>query len=134
MSTAESRRVALQWLECSTKGRYDDLSALTASEMTWWISGLKETLATAGTYTSAERKGQMKKLFAGPKSFKFTVIRITAEGDTVVVEGFVRFENEEARVYKNDVILKFVVKDGKLQSLREYVGLVPHLIFRGTCI
>ena len=61
MSTAESRRVALQWLECSTEGRYDDLSALTESEMTWWISRLKEIFATAGTYTSAERKGQMKK-------------------------------------------------------------------------
>ena len=134
MSTAESRRVALQWVECATEGRYDDLSALTALGMTWWISGLKETFAMAGTYTFAERKEQMKKLFAGPKSFKFTVMGITAEGDTVVVEGFVRFENEEARVYKNDVILKFVVKDGKVQSLREYVDLVPLLKFKEAYI
>ena len=134
MSTEVSRRVALQWVGCMAEGRHDDLFAITAPEGTWWISGLKETSAMAGTYTFTERKDQIKKLFAGKKSFEFTIKGVTAEGDTVVVEAIVRLETEDARVYANDIMLKFVVKDGKVQSLREYADLVPVLKFKGAHI
>ena len=132
MSTEESRRVALQWVECIAEGRDDDLSAITAPEGTWWISGLKETSAMAGTYTFTERKDHLKKLFAGKKSFEFPIKGVTAEGDTVIVEALIRVETEDARVYANDMLLKFVVKDGKVQSLKEYADLVPVLKFIGA--
>ena len=134
MSTEENRRVTLQWVECIAEGRDDDLFAITAPEGTWWVSGLKETSAMAGTYTFTERKDQLKKIFAGKKSFELPIKGVTAEGDTVVVEALIRVETEDARTYANDIIFKFVVKDGKVQSLREYVDLVPLLKFKGAYI
>ena len=132
MSLAEdSRRVALEWIKCATEGRFDDLMALGAPDATWWISGLKETFPYVGTQPYAEREGLLKELFKEAISITFTVRGITTEGDTVVIEGMPRAEAKDGRIYMNNVMLKFVVRDGKVQSLREYVDLVPVLKFMG---
>jgi ketosteroid isomerase-like protein len=66
-------------------------------------------------------------------SFTFEVRGITSEGDTVVVEGAPRGERKDGRIYVNDVtvMLKFVIKDGKIQSVREYVDVIAVLKFMG---
>jgi hypothetical protein len=47
---------------------------------------------------------------------------ITVESDTIVVEGAPRGETQDWRIYVNEVtIMKFVVKDGKIQSVGKYV-------------
>ena len=130
--TEESRRVVLQWIDCVVEGRFDDLIALGAPNATWWVSGLKETSPLIGTYPYAEREKQLKELLQEAITFTFTVRGITAEGDTVVVEGAPRMEAQDGRIYANDVMMKFVVKDGKIQSLREYVDCLAVLKFTGA--
>jgi ketosteroid isomerase-like protein len=125
----ESRRVALEWVQCITDYRIDDLMALGAPDATWWISGLKETFPFAGTQPYAEREKQLKDVFKDKKSSAFTIRGITTEGDTVVLEGSPRLEVQDGRVYENDVMVKFIIKDGKIQSLREYVDLNAVLKF-----
>lgn len=142
-SAEESRRIALQWVKCIIENRIDDLMALGAPEATWWISGLKEISPYAGTYPYSERGEQMKEVFKEKKSSMFTIRGITTDysdsegggGDTVVIEGSPRFEVQDGRIYENDVMLKFVIKDGKIQSLREYLDLFAVLKFVGdkTC-
>ena len=132
MSAEESRRIALQWVECLIKNSLDDLMALGAPDATWWISGLKETSPYAGTYPYSERGEQMKEIFKEKKSSTFTIRGITTEGDTVVIEGSPRFEVQDGRIYENDVVLKFVIKDGKIQSLREYLDFFAVLKFMGA--
>lgn len=132
MSAEESRRVALQWIECLTDNRLDDLMALGAPDATWWVSGQKELFPLAGSFPYADRKEQMREVFKDKKSSVFTMRGITTEGDTVVIEGSPRFEVQDGRVYENDVMLKFVIKDGKVQSLREYVDLYAVLKFVGA--
>lgn len=134
MSAEESRRIALQWIECLTEFRLDDVTALGAPDATWWISGLKEASPFTGTYPYAEREKQMKEVFKDMKSSTFTIRGITTEGDTVVIEGSPRFEVQDGRIYENDVVLKFVIKDGKVQSLREYVDIFAVLKFMGAKI
>lgn len=131
-SAEESRRVILQWIDCIAEGRIDDLMALGAPDATWWVSGLKETSPLAGTYPYADRENHLKELLKDAISFSFTIRGITTEGDTVVVEGAPRLETQDGRVYTNDVILKFVVKDGKVISLREYVDFFAVLKFKGA--
>ena len=129
MSLAEeSRRVVLQWIECLNEARFDDLFALGAPDATWWLSGQKEMCEFCGTYPYAEREPQLKSMIQDSK-FKITVKGITTEGDTVVVEGAPRGEAKNGRIYVNDLVFKFVVKDGKIQSLKEYADLVPILKF-----
>ena len=118
MTAEESRRIALQWVECLIENRLDELMALAAPDATWWISGQKETFPYSGTYPYDEREKQMKGLFKEKKSSAFTIKGITSEDDTVVIEGSPRFEVEDGRIYENDVVLKFVInKDGKIQSI-----------------
>ena len=90
---------------------------------------MKEISPFAGTYPYAEREKQMKEVFKEKKSSTFTIRGITTEGDTVVIEGSPRFEVQDGRVYENDVVLKFVIKDGRVQSLREYLDLFAVLKF-----
>ena len=133
MSIAEeSRGVVLQWIDCAVEGRFDDLMALGAPDATWWVSGLKETSYLCGTYPYAEREKHFKELLQDAISFKFEIRGITAEGDTVVIEAAPRAETRDGRIYVNDVMMKFVVKDGKIQSVREYVDLVAVLKFMGA--
>lgn len=132
MSAEESRRIALQWVECLIENRIDDLMALGAPDATWWISGQKETFPYSGTHPYAERGKQMKEVFKEKKSSTFTIKGITAEGDAVVIEGSPRFEVQDGRIYENDVVLKFIIKDGKVQSLREYLDLFAVLKFMGA--
>ena len=129
MSAEESRRVALQWVQYLIENRLDGIMALGAPDATWWVSGQKETFPYAGSYPYAERENQMKEVFKDKKSSTFTIRGITTEGDTVVIEGSPRFEVQDGRVYENDVVLKFVIKDGKVQSLREYIDLCAVLKF-----
>ena len=58
-----------------------------------------------------------------------TIRGITTEGDTVVLEGAPRGERKDGGIYVNDVMLKFVIKDGKIQSLKEYADLLSILKF-----
>ena len=130
MSLAEDRRrVVLQWIEYAIEGRFDDLMALGASDTTWWISGLKETTPYNGTYPCAERDKHLKELLKEAISFKFAIKVITTEGDSVVVEGAPRAEAQDGRIYVNGVMIKCVVKDGKIQSMREYVDFFAVLKF-----
>ena len=131
MSLAEeSRRVVLHWIECAVEGRFDELMALGAPDATWWISGLKETSPLTGTYPYAERAKHLKEMLKEAISFTFAIIGITTEADTVVVEGIPRVEAQDGRIYVNDAMVKFVVKDGKIQSIREYVDFIPFLKFK----
>ena len=129
MSAEESRRIALEWIKCRTEDRFDDLLAMGAPDATGWVSGLKETSPLTGTYPYAERVKQMKEFFKDEKSSTFSIRGITTEGDTVVIEGSPRFELEDGRVYENDVMLKFVIRDGKIQSFREYLDFSAVLKF-----
>jgi len=132
MSAEENRRIALQWIGYLTESRYDELFALGAPDATWWLSGLKETSPFAGTYPYAEREKHMREVFKEKKSSKFTMRDITTEGDTVIIEGSPKVEVPDGRVYENDVVLKFVFKEGKIQSLREYLDFLAILKFMGA--
>lgn len=132
MSAEENRRIALLWVEYLTENRLDDLVALGAPDATWWVSGLKETSPLVGTYPYADRKMHLEEAFKGRKTFTFSIRGSTAEGDTVVVEGSPRAEFQDGRIYKNDVVLIFVIKNGKIQSLREYLDLFAVLKLMGA--
>ena len=123
-SVEESCRVVSQWVESADEGRFDELMALGAPGATWWVSGLKETSPLTGTYPYAEREKHFKELLKDATSFTFTVKGISTEGDIVVVEGELSAESQDGGIYVNDDLMKFVVKDGKIQSVREYINFV----------
>jgi ketosteroid isomerase-like protein len=133
MPAEENRHIALQWIKCLIENRLDDLIALGAPNATWWVSGQKETSPFTGTMAYAERAEHMKEVFKGLKaSSTFTIKGVTTEDDIVVIEGSPKFEVEDGRIYENDNVLKFTIRDGKVQSLREYLDLFAVLKYMGA--
>ncbi|KAF8153109.1 hypothetical protein B0H34DRAFT_800360 [Crassisporium funariophilum] len=120
MSLAESHRVALEWARCIVEGRFDDLAALGAPGATWWMAGLKEKVPAAGLLPFAERVEGAREFFSGITNVSFTLVGVTTEGNTAVLEGVSRGEGADGRKYVNDLLVKFVVKDGRIESVREY--------------
>ncbi|KAF8153126.1 hypothetical protein B0H34DRAFT_722339 [Crassisporium funariophilum] len=133
MSTEESRRVAIEWYKCLEEFRVDDLIVLAAPGATWWVSGLKEISKFTGALPYAERALVIRELFGvGMKSYKFNLLSITAEGDTAVLEGSPSGESKDGRIFTNDLMVKLVVKDGKIQSVKEYIDLFVLFKFMGV--
>ncbi|KAJ3502617.1 hypothetical protein NLJ89_g8808 [Agrocybe chaxingu] len=122
MSAEQTRSVIQQWASALNTVDNAKLAGLAAPDATHWIAGLKEKIPYAGTVPYAERLTQMSTMFGQMKKIEVTVIEITVEGNTGILEIEAHGEGPSAgQIYDNNAILKFVVKDGKIQSLREYV-------------
>ncbi|KAF8153169.1 hypothetical protein B0H34DRAFT_94971 [Crassisporium funariophilum] len=132
MSTEESRRVAIEWAACVAEGRYDDLDALAAPDATWWISGLQSKIPYAGLLPFTARRAHIREIFKDATSLVVDVVGVTAEGDTAVLEAAPRAESGDGKVYENNLLIKFVVRDGKIRSVREYIDFFAIFKFMGV--
>ncbi|CAA7266150.1 unnamed protein product [Cyclocybe aegerita] len=133
MSSEQTRSVIQQWASAVNTVDGAKLAALAAPDAIHWIAGLKEKIPYAGSVPYAERLTKMSTMFGQMKNVQVTVIGITVEGNTGVLELEIHGEGPDAgQVYDNNAILKFVVKDGKIQSLREYVDFFALFKYLGT--
>ncbi|KAF8153127.1 hypothetical protein B0H34DRAFT_722342 [Crassisporium funariophilum] len=132
MSTEETRRVAIQVAACIDEGRFADLAAFAAPGATWWFAGLKEKIPTAGAIPFEERLKELGGIFHDIKTFSFNTHDITVEGNTAVIEGAPRGETHGGKVYENNAMIKLVIKDGKVETLREYVDFFAVFKFMGV--
>ena len=121
MSTPEQNKQTVKhFMEVFSSGNVDATLALMADTATWWVAG---SMPISGTYdkeafgkllggVSATCKGGAIKLMA--KAF-------TAEGDRVAVETESLADLNNGRHYNNHYHFLFVVRDGKVESVKEYL-------------
>lgn len=80
----------------------------------WWVLGIgtmnRETLIT-----------QLQAMLGSAKVAETKIIGTTAEGGRVAVESQGNFEFEDGRVYRNSYHHLFVVEDGVIRHVREYL-------------
>ncbi|CAA7262133.1 unnamed protein product [Cyclocybe aegerita] len=132
MTAEKTRSVIQQWVDALNTADHTTLFALAAPDATHWISGLEEKIPYAGSLPYAERLKQMAPIFGQMKSMKVKVLGLTVEGDTGVLEVESRGEGpNEGQVYENNVMMKFVVKEEKIQSIREYVDFLALFKYLG---
>ncbi|CAA7264408.1 unnamed protein product [Cyclocybe aegerita] len=121
MSTEETRSVIEQRVNAVSAFDIPALQNLAAPGARYWTSGPKEKIPFAGDLSYVDRIGGMPKGLGQVKSRKFTNRGIVVEGDTGVLELHLTGEAPGGHPLDNGVMMKFVVKDGKIQDVREYM-------------
>jgi ketosteroid isomerase-like protein len=122
MSTEDNKRLVLEFLGHYSAARYDAALDLLAEDCTWWLPGHPEEFPAAGSVDKAtvQRRlaGNLKLL---PHGLEITTGAITAEQDRVALEAESRGTLVNGREYHNSYHFLFVIADGKIRRVKEYL-------------
>ena len=122
MGIAENKKTVLGFIEALSSGNLKALDAALAEDATWWLPG---SLPVSGTHRG--KKGIFEGFLAKaaplfqPGSLAIEVRNTIAEGDCVAVEWIARGKTAKGKSYENYYHIMFEVKNGKVQTVREYV-------------
>lgn len=98
----------------------DALFALIHDEGSWSIPYREDRFAYAGFRDKAGLRELLSGFLGGFDSFRFDIVNIIAEGDKVAVEATSEGEGPAAAQYRNRYLLIFLLKDGKVHTVREH--------------
>ena len=122
MSSAESKKVVLQFIADLGAGNIEGIRSALADDATWWLPG---TLPVSGTFTGKQAifEGFFAKAFPffTPGTMSIEVQSAIAEDQAVAVEWIATATTAKGKPYKNYYHVRFDVKDGRIQAVREYV-------------
>jgi uncharacterized protein len=122
MSIDANKRLVRVFLEHYAGARYADALAMLAPDARWWLPGHAEEFPAAGWVdkTTVERRlaSNLKLL---PHGLEITIGEMTAEGDRVAVEAESKATLVNGRLYHNRYHFLFVVRDGGIQVVKEYL-------------
>jgi len=119
MGAEENKKVVLGLLEAMSAGNMSAVSNALADSATWWVAG---SFPLSGTMTKAKFCELFGNVGASTENgLRLTPKGITAEGDRVAVEAESYAKLKNGRTYQNQYHLLFVVRDGKVQQVREYM-------------
>jgi ketosteroid isomerase-like protein len=119
MSVEENKKIVLGFIENLSAGNANAVFGAMADSATWWVAG---NFALSGTKTKAQFAELIGQL--GPKidgGLRVTPKGVTAEGDRVAVEAESYAKMKNGKTYQNLYHFLFVVRDSKIQSVKEYL-------------
>lgn len=122
MGIADNKKVVAEFIEALSGGNIKALDAALAEDATWWLPG---SLPVSGTHRG--KKGIFEGFLAKaaplfqPGTLAIEVRNTVAEGDCVAVEWIARGKTAKGKAYENYYHIMFEVKNGKVQTVREYV-------------
>ena len=122
MSATESgsKQVVTRFMETFGTGDLDAIMDSMTDDVTWWVAGTIPGLS--GTYDKTAFRGLLTGIGEscnGP--IRLTPQVFTVEGDRVAVETESYAELKNGRVYNNQYHFVFVVRDGKVAQVKEYL-------------
>jgi uncharacterized protein len=114
-----NKRLIRDFMEAFGSGDIPRTMSYMADDATWWVAG---NFALSGTYTKAE----FEQLLGGVvetcrQPISLTPKAFTAEGDRVAVETESYTETNRGGVYQNQYHFLFVVRDGRIAQVKEYL-------------
>lgn len=119
MQTESNKQLVRSFFEAFSRGDIATAFALVNESANWWVPG---TLPFSGVKTKAQYMQVVSAIGRGfPAGLSLTVTGLTAEGDKVAAEVESLGKHINGRVYNNKYHFLFVVKDGKLQDIKEYM-------------
>jgi ketosteroid isomerase-like protein len=122
MSLDANKRLVREFLDHYANARYDTALAMLAPDARWWIPGHPQEFPAAGWADKAtvERRlaANLKLL---PHGIEIIVGDMTAEGDRVAVEAESKAKLVNGTLYHNRYHFLFVVRDGRIQTVKEYL-------------
>lgn len=122
MSTDDSRRVALSFVENFSAGNVQVALDLLADDATWWVAGQPGRFALAGLRTKAELPALFQWIgTALPAGVQVSLLGVTAENERVALEVEARGVAAGGDDYCNRIHFLFEVRGGRIRSVREYL-------------
>jgi uncharacterized protein len=119
---SDNKQVVRDYYRHVSAGERDAADALLADDATWWIAGKPERFALAGERTMAEHRRLLGTIASAlPHGVRVEVRAMTAEGDRVAAETETHGISAAGTVYDNRFHMLFVIRDGKIVHVREYL-------------
>lgn len=122
MKNSKERDVVLQYLNHMEAGDAGAALRLASDDATFWMPGPGKL-----------NKAQLGAFFdqVGPmiQSMVFTLHGITEQDGRLAVEASGEAQLSNGRVYVNEYHFLFVVKNGKIQIMKEYADTAPASVF-----
>lgn len=117
----KNKALVAEFMEVFSAGDVEKILSYLADSATWWVAG--ELDGISGT----KNKKEFGEMLAGLSSLTktgaiaLTPLAWTAEGDRVAVETESYSELNNGRVYNNLYHFVFEVRDGRIQSIKEFL-------------
>lgn len=113
------KQLVRDFMEAFGSGDIPRTMAMMSEDATWWVAG---TIPLSGTYDKAEFTALLGGVVENCKGpIQLTPKEFTAEGGRVAVETESYVETNEGKVYNNEYHFLFVVRDGKITQVKEYL-------------
>lgn len=122
MSIAGNKAVASEFFARLSAWDITGALGLMTDDGTWWLSGKRETLATAGVYDQAKLTRlfeTMQSRLKGP--LVMTIKSSIGEGDKVAMEAESLGELTNGRTYRQQYHFLMEFRDGKIHAVKEYL-------------
>ena len=114
-----NKQIVRDFMEAFGSGDIARTMDFMAEDATWWVAG---TIKLSGTYTKTEFEALLGGVVDNCKQpISLTPNAFTAEGDRVAVETESYTETNEGKVYANQYHFLFVLRDGKIVQVKEYL-------------
>jgi ketosteroid isomerase-like protein len=122
MSLAANKQTVLDFLGHYAAGRYDTALAMLAPDSQWWLPGHPDEFPAAGWVDKATVERRLaSNLKLLPHGLEITTGAITAEGDRVAIEAESKATLVNGRLYHNRYHFLFVLRDGSIVAVKEYL-------------
>lgn len=127
-NTDESRRIVLEF--CSHLANRDTaaMKMLVTDDAIWWMVGRPDRLPFAGAKPFDEMLVAFEQFVGQLETFTYTVTGVTAEGERVAVEAVAEGQLGDRR-YNNTYLNQFVLKNGRISLMREFMDLTEVFAF-----
>ena len=120
MQTLESNRTnVLLFAERLSRRDFDGMAELVTSDATWWVVGRPDYFPQGGSHPLTHVLRIIDSFIGSLDEFVFSVDSSTAEGDCVVIEA-TSFGRKGTACYNNVYLMKYWLRCGKIQSVREF--------------
>lgn len=124
MSIEENKKLVARFWDAFSKSEFDTaLAMLSDNGFTWWIAGDPEKFPIAGLKTKEDFIKLLSDVSKAvtPEGIQMKPYAWTAEGDRVAMEAESYAKMLSGKVYNNKYHFLHIVKDGKLQTVKEYL-------------
>jgi ketosteroid isomerase-like protein len=118
MTRDEKKQLVISLFESFAKGENEKVFSLFSDSFTWWTAGRFGLSGRKSKAELAKTFEELGVLLKGP--IRVTTKAFTIEGDRVAVEAESHAERIDGRVYNNEYHFLFEIRDGQVQSVREY--------------
>ncbi len=116
-----NKDLVAEFMEVFSAGDVDKILSYLSDSATWWVGGAIEGIS--GTKDKAVFGEMLASLsgLATTGGIRLTPHAWTAEGDRVAVETESCCELRKGRIYNNAYHFLFTVRDGRIESVKEYL-------------